>query len=138
MIVLDTNVLSALMRAQPDPKVVQWLDRQPAESIWTTSITLFESRYGLALMPECKRRTLLEEVFESILSEDLQGRILDFDQAAAERAALIAARRKGEGQPVDIRDTQIAAICEVRNATLATRNTRHFSDLMTPVINPWE
>ncbi len=138
MIILDTNVLSALMRAVPEPLVIAWLDKQPAESIWITTITLFEARLGLALLPEGRRREALETSFQEFLAEDLDGRILDFDSTAAERAAALAADRQRRGQPVDMRDTQIAGIVLSRRATLATRNVRHFSDLSAEVVNPWE
>jgi predicted nucleic acid-binding protein len=137
MIVIDTNVLSALMRAVPEPPVVEWLDRQAAESIWITSITLFEARLGLALLPKGKRRQALESAFNKLLIEDLEGRVLDFDQPAAEAAAQLAAGRQRAGQTIDMRDTQIAGIVIARRAELATRNVRHFSDLNVDVINPW-
>lgn len=137
MIVLDTNVLSALMRTQPDLQVADWLNRQPAESIWITTITVFEIRFGLAQLPVGKRRRALEDAFELLLREDLDNRVLDFDPAAVERAALLAASRRRSGRPVDFRDTQIAGIVEARQATLATRNLRHFADLCSPVVNPW-
>mgnify|MGYP001271419358 CR=1 FL=1 len=137
MIILDTNVLSALMRSAPDAAVIDWLDEQPSESIWITSVTEFESRFGLALLPEGKRRRALEAVFAQLLKEDLENRVLPFDSAAAEQAALLAARRQQAGQLVDMRDTQIAGIALSRRATLATRNVRHFGDLNVPVVNPW-
>lgn len=137
MIILDTNVLSALMRSAPDAAVIDWLDEQPSESIWITSVTEFESRFGLALLPEGKRRRALEAAFAKLLKEDLENRVLPFDSAAAEQAALLAARRQQAGQPVDMRDTQIAGIALSRRATLATRNVRHFGDLNVPVVNPW-
>ena len=138
MIILDTNVLSALMRKAPEARVVAWLDRQPAESIWITSITLFEARLGLALLPRGRRRRTLEAVFVRLLQEDLENRVLDFDGAAANAAATLAAERQQAGRPVDMRDTQIAGIALARHATLATRNVRHFQDLKVPVVNPWE
>jgi predicted nucleic acid-binding protein len=138
VIVLDTNVLSALMREHPDQPVVEWLDRQAAESIWITSITVFEARLGLALLPKGKRRQNLESAFNSLLVEDLEGRVLDFDQPAAEAAAQLAAERQRKGQMIDIRDTQIAGIVIARRAELATRNVRHFSDVGIDVINPWD
>lgn len=137
MIILDTNVLSALMRSAPDAAVIDWLDEQPSESIWITSVTEFESRFGLALLPEGKRRRALEAAFAHLLKEDLENRVLPFDSAAAEQAALLAARRQQAGLPVDMRDTQIAGISLSRRAILATRNVRHFSDLDVPVVNPW-
>lgn len=138
MIILDTNVLSALMRRQPDAAVVAWLDRQPAESIWITSITLFEVWFGLALLPESKRRSLLEERFSDLLQQDLEDRVLLFDEPAASEAAALAAARQKQGRPVDMRDTFIAGITLARRAMLATRNIRHFENMPVPVINPWE
>jgi toxin FitB len=133
MIILDTNVLSALMRTAPEVSVVAWLDDQPAESVWITSITLFETRLGLALLPTGRRRQTLEAAFARLLKEDLENRVLDFDSAAA----TIAAERQKAGRPVDMRDTQIAGIALARRATLATRNVRHFRDLKVPVVDPW-
>jgi len=137
MIILDTNVLSALMRVVPDAIVVQWLDGQPAESIWITSITLFEAQLGLALLPKGRRRQSLESAFERLLEEDLENRILDFDHGAATEAAALAAARQKAGRLVDVRDTLIAGIALARRATLATRNVKDFQDLTVPVINPW-
>ena len=137
MIILDTNVLSALMRTVPDAHVVAWLDRQPAESVWITSITLFEAYLGLALLPSGRRRRTLEAAFARLLQEDLENRVLDFDSAAATEAASLAAARQKNGRPVDLRDTQIAGIALARRATLATRNVRHFRDLRILIIDPW-
>lgn len=138
MIILDTNVLSALMRIAPEPQIVRWLDRQPAESIWITAITLFETRLGIALLPKGRRRQLLELAFDRLLEEDLENRVLDFDSAAATEAAALAATRQRAGRTVDMRDTQIAGIALARRATLATRNVRHFQDLSVTVIDPWQ
>ena len=137
MMILDTNVLSALMRTAPEASVVAWLDRQPAESVWITSITLFEARLGLALLPSGRRRQTLEAAFARLLLEDLENRVLDFDSTAAIEAASLAAERQKNGRPVDMRDTQIAGIALARRATLATQNTRHFADLKIPIVNPW-
>lgn len=126
------------MQKVPERPVVDWLDRQPAESIWITSITLFEGRLGLALLPNGRRRKTLEAAFEQLLVEDLEGRVLDFDRPAAEAAADLAAERQRTGRTVDIRDTQIAGIVLARRAKLATRNIKHFADLSVVVINPWE
>ena len=126
MIVLDTNVLSALMRSSPDAVVVEWLDRQPADSVWLTSITVFEARFGLALLPKGRRRNGLERAFDRVLTEDLSSRVLTLDEMAAVTAAQIAADRQRAGRIVDLRDTLIAGIAQARRATIATRNTRHF------------
>ena len=137
MIVLDTNVLSALMRAEPDRPVVRWLDRLAAESIWTTSITVFEVRFGLEVLPAGERKAALQHAFDQVISEDLRGRVLDFDARAASVAGQIAAKLRSLGRPVDMRDAQIAGIIAARRATLATRNVRHFVDAGIPVIDPW-
>jgi len=137
MIILDTNVLSALMQLQPDPQVVAWLDRQAAESIWLSTITVFEARYGLALLADGQRKTLLQERLDGLLQDDLQNRVLPFDASAAAQAATLAAERKQRGRPVDMRDTFIAGIALARRASIATRNTRHFDDLTVPLLNLW-
>ena len=137
MIVLDTNVLSALMQAAPDPVVIEWLDRQPADSIWITTITVFEARFGLALLPNGRRRSGLEQAFDRVLSEDLSNRVLGLDEMAAIAAAQLAADRQRAGRAVDLRDTLIAGIAQARRATIATRNTRHFEGLDVPVVDPW-
>ena len=137
MIILDTNVLAALMRTIPEAPVVAWLDHQPAESVWITSITLFEVRLGLALLPSGRWRQTLETAFARLLKEDLENRVLDFDSAAATEAASLAAARQKSGRPVDMRDTQIAGIALARRATLATRNVRHFGDLKISLVDPW-
>ncbi len=138
MIMLDTNVLSGLMQQQPDPQVVAWLDGQSAQSIWLNSVTLFEIRFGLALVASSRRKKLLHERFEELLQDDLQNRVLLFDAHAAAQAAQLAADRKAGGRPVDMRDTFIAGIALAHNAILATRNIRHFSDLSVAVVNPWD
>ncbi|MBI2749404.1 MAG: type II toxin-antitoxin system VapC family toxin [Burkholderiales bacterium] len=138
MIILDTNVISALMRREPDVAIVAWLDRQPGDSVWITSITLFETRLGLALLSKGRRRQTLEAAFDRLLKADLENRVLDFDSAAAIEAASLAAERQKTGRPVDMRDTQIAGIALARRATLATGNVRHFADLKVPVVDPWE
>lgn len=138
MIILDTNVLSALMQHQPDPVVVAWLDLQPAQSIWISSVTLFEARYGLELMASGQRKAGLQERFEQLIREDLGNRVVLFDANAATQAAQLAAQRKVRSRPVDMRDTFIAGIALARRATLATRNVKHFDDLLTSVINPWD
>ena len=137
MIILDTNVLSALMQRRPELAVIAWLDTQAAEAICITSITLFEARYGLAVLADGKRKSLLQERLEVLVREDLDSRILVFDSRASDRAVQLAVERKRQGRPVDIRDTFIAGIAVAHGATLATRNTRHFADLPVPVIDPW-
>ena len=137
MIVLDTNVLSALMRAEPDRAVVRWLDGLAPESIWTTSITLFEVQFGIDALPDGERKTALQNAFHQAVYVDMQGRILDFDAPATAAASTIAARQRALGRPVDMRDTQIAGIITARRATLATRNVRHFADTGLALVDPW-
>jgi predicted nucleic acid-binding protein len=137
VIVLDTNVVSALMRSEPDPLVLAWLDSLPPESIWTTSITVFEVRLGLEILAAGRRRRQLEEAFAKALEEDFENRVLNFDQAAAQAAGRIAAERRRAGRTVEIRDVQIAGIVNARKATLATGNTRHFEGCGLVLVNPW-
>ena len=138
MIILDTNVLSALMRKVPEIPVIEWLDRQPAESIWITSFTVFEAKLGIALLPKGKRQRALETLFGQLMEVDLENRVLDFDGVAATEAAALAATRQKAGRTIDMRDTQIAGIALARRATLATRNVKHFQDLNITVVDPWE
>jgi predicted nucleic acid-binding protein len=137
MIILDTNVLSALMKPIPDPGAVAWLDNQPSESIWTTAVTVFEIEFGMALLPAGRRRLRLQEIFGRVLHEELQDRILAFDHGAAVASARLAADRQRAGRPVDFRDTEIAGIAIAHRATVATRNVRHFSGMGVPVVDPW-
>jgi predicted nucleic acid-binding protein len=137
MIVLDTNVISALMRRETDPSVVAWLDLQAPESVWTTAVTVFEIRFGLALLAPGRRRRQLADAFSRVVEEDFRGRLLPFDGAAAEEAASRASERRAVGKPVDFRDIEIAGIVSARRATLATRNTPHFRDLRIDLVDPW-
>ena len=137
MIILDTNVVSALMRRIPDELVIDWLDRQPRTSIWTTSVTILEIRFGLQSMPSGRRRVALMRAFDIVLENKIEQRIAAFDTAAAQHAGDLMAMRQKEGRPGDLRDTMIAGIVVASQATLATRNTSHFEDLSVPVINPW-
>ena len=137
MILLDTCVLSALMRPQDNEPVVAWLDRQPSVSIWTTAITVLEIRFGLLTMPDGRRRAKFEQAFAALLQQDLEGRIAAFDLAAADAAAGLAAERRRKGRPIDVHDTQIASIALARRAAIATRNAKHFGDLSVTIIDPW-
>jgi predicted nucleic acid-binding protein len=146
MTILDTNVLSALMLQTPDAKVVAWLDRQPRTSIWTTSVTLLEVRFGLQIMSVGKRRQALLHAFEALLAS-IGHRIVPFDASAAEHAGDLMASRQKQGRPGDLRendlrdsglrDIMIAGIALAHNATLATRNTAHFADASVSLVDPW-
>jgi predicted nucleic acid-binding protein len=137
MIILDTDVLSALMREEPDKAVAAWLNDQSRISIWTTSITVLELQFGLQIMPSGRKRSQLMEALEILLADKIAERIAHFDAVAARRAADLMASRYRRGRPKELRDTMIAGIVLAHNATLATRNTPHFQDLSVPVINPW-
>lgn len=137
MIILDTNVLSALMRLPADKKVVEWLDKQPRTSIWTTSITILEIRYGLQILPVGKRRSALIQIFERVLVDEIESRVAAFDTVAAQHAGDLMAVRHRKGRPGELRDTMIAGIVLASHARLATRNTSHFEDLSVPIVNPW-
>lgn len=137
MILLDTNVVSALMRLEPDAAVTIWLDSQPRSSIWITSITVMELRYGLQSMPKGRRRDGMLQALEKLLAEKIEGRVAIFDTPAAEQSGDLMALRRSKGRTVDYRDTMIAGIALSNRATLATRSTDHFADLSVPVVNPW-
>jgi predicted nucleic acid-binding protein len=137
MIILDTNVLSALMYHSADQKVVGWLDKQPRSSIWTTSVTILEIRFGLQILPLGKRRSILIQAFEKALVDKIERRVAAFDTAAAQQAGDLMALRHKKGRPGELRDTMIAGIVMTCHATLATRNISHFEDLSVPVVNPW-
>lgn len=137
MIILDTNVLSAMMRPEPDEHVVAWLDKQARSSMWITSVTILEIQFGLQILPVGKRRSLLTRTFESVLAYDIGGRVAPFDTSAAECCAELMAARHKKGRTVELRDTMIAGIVLACHASLATRNVSHFEDLSVTVVNPW-
>ncbi len=137
MIVLDTNVISEIMLPRPDAGVVAWMNGQPGASLWTTSINIYEIRFGLEQMPVGKKRSALTSFFERWLHEVLQQRVVTFDAEAAGQAATLAAARKLGGRPGDARDTMIAGIALANHATLATRNVKHYADIAKWVVNPW-
>jgi hypothetical protein len=137
MIILDTNVLSALMHVEPDAGVAAWLDRQPHLSVWTTSVTVFEIRTGLELMPKGRRRLQKAEAFELLLDRVIDGRVAVFDSEAAELAAECFAKAQRRGRPAELRDTMIAGIVMASHATLATRNGKRFEEIARSVVNPW-
>lgn len=118
-------------------KIADWLDTVPSRSIWTTATTVFEIRFGIECLPESSRRRKLQDEFENTLGVDLENRVLDFDEVAARSAGALAAWHRRSDSPVEIRDVQIAGIVASRNATLATRNIRHFEGVGLTLINPW-
>jgi hypothetical protein len=138
MILLDTNVVSALMRARPDEVLLAWLDDQPRTSVWTTSITVLEVRFGLEIMTDGRRRQALEAAFERLIDAKLERRVAAFDGAAGHNTASLMGARRRRGEPRELRDSMIAGIALARRSALATGNTRHFDDAGIAVVDPWE
>jgi toxin FitB len=138
VIVLDTNVISELTRQSPAPRVISWLDALAAAEVGTTAITAAELLYGVARMPDGRRKTELAAAVHGLLSDDFRGRVLSFDEPAAQRYADIVTSRERLGRPIGVADAQIAAICRTIDATLATRNTDDFQETGIELINPWK
>lgn len=137
MIVLDTNVVSELMRAEPAPAVLAWLRQSSGGSLHTTTVTVAEIRYGIARLPEGRRREALHQAAGEIFAA-FPRQVLPFDLAAANTYADVVAGRESTGNPIDGFDAQIAAICRSQAAILATRNTKDFTDTGIALVNPWE
>ncbi|MFT4294307.1 MAG: type II toxin-antitoxin system VapC family toxin [Micropruina sp.] len=136
MIVLDTNVISAVIGDHAEPRIVTWLDAVP-ELICLTSITAAELRLGAALLPAGRRRARLQEEIEAMLTEDFADAVLPFDEPASTAYAAVVAGRRSSGRPISVLDAQIAAICVSRGAALATRNVRDFDGTGVTVVDPW-
>ena len=137
MTVLDTNVVSELMRSSPSERVFEWVARQVSTDLYITAVTEAELRYGVELLPAGRRKSRLLFTAETMFREDFKGRILPFDRAAAQAYAVIAASRRATGMPVKYSDCQIAAIARSRGLSVATRNVRDFEGCGIDVINPW-
>jgi len=137
-IILDTNVVSELMRAQPEPLVLDWFSRQTAVTFYTTAITQAEILLGIALLPAGKRRDLLADAAEKMFQEDFAGNCLPFDASCTALYASVVANRRRSGFSMTTEDAQIAAIALSRNLPLATRNTKDFLHIDGLVLyNPW-
>jgi predicted nucleic acid-binding protein len=137
MIVLDTNVISELTRKAPEPSVVDWLDALPADRFATTAVTVAELLYGVARLPAGRRKTELADAVGALITEVFRDRIEPYDCLAAEFYAKIVTNRERAGRPMSMADAQIAAICRVREAALATRNTADFVGTGIRLVNPW-
>ncbi len=137
MIILDTNVLSEVLRPEPDLRVVAWLENFPENSLYTTAITRGEILYGVRLLPEGQRKTQLFLAICAIFDENFADKILSFDSDAADVYANLAAKRRALGMPISQFDAQIAAIAKIKNAVLATRNVRDFVHCDIEIVNPW-
>ena len=137
MILLDTNVISELMRPTPDQNVVNWVSSFPKMSLFTSAITEAEILYGVAILSKGKRKSELLDAVLQIFNTDLKGHVLPFDSNAASAYASIASIRKRIGKPISQFDAQIAAIAQSRGSAVATRNINDFHDCGIDVINPW-
>jgi predicted nucleic acid-binding protein len=138
VIVLDTNVVSELMKPSPSPAVLAWMSDQTLDDLFTTTITMAEVLFRIELLAKGKRRDQLLHEAEAMFAEDFAGRILSFDEQAARVFALIAAARRIHGRPIGASDAQIAAISRTHGAALATRNTHDFEGCGVRLINPWQ
>jgi predicted nucleic acid-binding protein len=138
MILLDTNVISEMMKTACSTAVMNWIDQQESTQLFITTITIAEIMYGLNALPEGSRRNKLEDSFNMAIMDAFQHRILDFDELAARIYGKIMAQRKNMGRPLSIPDGQIAAIAHVHGSRGATRNIRDFADCGLNLINPFE
>jgi hypothetical protein len=137
VIILDTNVLSEVLKPSPAAVVLEWLATQPARELFTTAITQAEILYGIELLPKGKRRGGLEAAINAMFDEDFGGRILPFDSEAARVFPQIAAARRSLGRPIAQLDAQIAAVARSRGAAIATRNAGDFQHCGVPLVDPW-
>ena len=138
MIVVDTNVVSELMLPRPAAAVIDWASAQVIPTLYLTTISEAELRYGVAILPIGRRREQLLAAVEGVLREDFAGRVIPFDRQAARAYAAIAAARRAAGRPIKYADCQIAAIARSVGASVATRNVRDFEGCGIDVINPWD
>jgi toxin FitB len=138
MILLDTNVVSEVMRERPDPTVRAWLRALPRRELWTASIVIAELPSGIDLMPAGRKQQTLREAVEAMIAEDFRGQVLKFDVSAARHYAQILASRKHMGRPMREMDALIAATAKSNHATLATRNLRDFENCGLQLVNPWQ
>ena len=138
MILLDTNVISEVLRPVPEPSVLDWLGNQPRASLFTTTVTRGEILYGIRLLSDGKRRRGLWDAAKKIFDEDFADQLLSFDSDAADMYAEIAASRRAAGKPISQFDAMIVAMARSRGASLATRNVKDFEGCGVDVINPWK
>jgi len=137
VIILDTNVLSEVIRDVPEKRVVEWMAHQTSSMLFTTTITKTEFFCGVYLLPDGRRKSVIKKAIEDIFEIDMSGRVLHFDEKSARLYAKIASSRKKSGQPISQFDAMIAAITKSREATLATRNVKDFMYCGISLVNPW-
>ena len=137
MIVLDTNVISAMMRLHSEPRVEAWLEQQSFSQLYLSAPVVFEIRYGIELLPDGRRRRALEAAYSELLSSVFPGQFLDLAPGSADAAGLIHARQTRRGRNCDVEDSLIAGIAAFHGAAIATRNADDFEGLGLEVIDPW-
>ena len=138
MVILDTNVISEVLRPAPDAAVGNWMEKQAVAELSTTAVCEAELLLGAALLPQGRRRKELEQSIVTILQRLFVGRILPFDRAAANAYAEVASARRRIGRPISTLDAQIAAIARAHGASVATRNVADFADCGIDVVDPWQ
>jgi predicted nucleic acid-binding protein len=138
MLMLDTNMLSEIMRSEPEQKVVDWIVRQPSDELFTAAVCQAEILSGLAVMPSGRRRAELEEAARSMFADDFDGRVLPFDAEAASAYAEVFAARRKAGRPSGTIDLMLAGIARARGAGVVTRNVADFEGVGVPIVNPWD
>jgi predicted nucleic acid-binding protein len=137
LLILDTNIISELMRGAPNPAVIAWLDRQDRQAVWISAITVLELHHGIQVLSPGRRQVALLEGLNRLIAEKIGDRVASFDAEAARATAMITAGRRRSGRTGELRDSMIAGIAMTAGATLATRYTRHFDDLSITLIDPW-
>ncbi len=137
MILIDTNIISEMMKHKPDPSVIGWIDKQNFLELYVSTINIAEILYGIRALPQGKRRVFLEEAFKKMIQEVFEYRVLGFDENAADNYGSIMSQRKSLGRPLGILDGQIAAIAKANYLDIATRNIKDFSDCGINLINPF-
>jgi len=137
MILIDTNIISEMMKSVPSPQIIDWIDSQDSDQLYVAATTIAEIAYGLGVLPDGKRRNSLEREFDQTIKEGFKGRVLSFDETAARMYGIIMSKRKELGLPMSILDGQIAAIANVHHCTLATRNVKDFQECDLELVNPF-
>jgi hypothetical protein len=138
MFILDTNVLSELLKLEPEPSVLAWLESQPRSQVFTTAITEAEIAYGVALLPKSLHRQKLQDAAQAIFDEEFADKVLPFDSRAARTYGDIAVSRRAAGRPISQLDAMIAGIVQAHQGRLVTRNVKDFVDCEINVVNPWD
>lgn len=138
MILIDTNVVSELMRPSSEPAVLDWFGEQDPSTLHLSAVSEAELRRGVAILPAGRRRAALRTALDAVITEDFEGRVLPFDSAAAVAFAIVFAERQAAGRPISFPDCQIAATARTHGMGVATRNVDDFEGCEVAVVNPWD